>query len=291
MAAWHRIPIVKRHPFLFCVLLCALAVAGCVPTAAPVNRPPREAPRPPSPLPATHAPAASAAAEPGVTLVYADNAQVELISPGGTRVLIDVYDPARLSRAATAQDALLTTHDRLDHLNAAFLASFPGRKLTYTPGTLELGDVLVRGVASARTAADAIDPQAPTNTIFIVDLGGLRFAHFGDIGQDALTPDQLAALADVDVAIAPLSNPESGMDYDNRKGFMLLQQVAPRLVVPTHNSMMAARYANDLWHCVYSPQSSVVVTRAKLAGDVHCLLLGSASATFQQMLKLPVVQW
>ncbi|RQW78876.1 MAG: hypothetical protein EHM79_21115, partial [Geobacter sp.] len=164
-------------------------------------------------------------------------------------------------------------------------------KLTFTPGTLQFGDVAVQGIASARTPADPLDPQAPTNPIFVVDMGGLRFAHFGDIGQDALTPEQLAALTNVDVAITPLSNPESGMDYENRKGFLLMQQVQPRLVVPTHDSMMAARYANDLWHCVYSSQSSVVVTRAKLAGEVHCLLLGSASATFQQMLKLPTAQW
>jgi hypothetical protein len=33
-------------------------------------------------------------------------------------------------------------------------------------------------------------------------MGGMRFAHFGDLGQDSLSQEQLAALGKVDVAFA-----------------------------------------------------------------------------------------
>jgi uncharacterized protein (TIGR03437 family) len=41
------------------------------------------------------------------------------------------------------------------------------------------------------------------NTIIRWTQGGLRFAHFGDFGQDALTSAQLAELTDIDIAFIP----------------------------------------------------------------------------------------
>ena len=56
----------------------------------------------------------------------------------------------------------------------------------------------MRGIASAHTARDyeEFKPEGGSNYIFIVDMGGLRIAHFGDIGQEYLTEEQLAALGE-----------------------------------------------------------------------------------------------
>ena len=45
------------------------------------------------------------------------------------------------------------------------------------------------------------------NTITRWTQGGLRFAHFGDFGQDSITDAQLADLADIDVAFMPMNIP------------------------------------------------------------------------------------
>ena len=50
-----------------------------------------------------------------ITLYHEIYAQVEIISPRGVRVLIDVHDPSLLSKPATKQDMLLTTHRHFDH--------------------------------------------------------------------------------------------------------------------------------------------------------------------------------
>ena len=58
-------------------------------------------------------------------LYYEENAQIELISPEGLRVLIDVHDPSALSSPPTAKDVLLTTHNHGDHRRLDFVSSFP----------------------------------------------------------------------------------------------------------------------------------------------------------------------
>jgi L-ascorbate metabolism protein UlaG (beta-lactamase superfamily) len=69
-----------------------------------------------------------------VTLRYEEGAQVEIISPGGTRILIDVANPSALSRPATEQDVLLTTHTHADHYNRAFVKAFTRPATPHPPG-------------------------------------------------------------------------------------------------------------------------------------------------------------
>lgn len=55
--------------------------------------------------------------------------------------------------------------------------------------------------------------------IFVVDIGGMRVVHFGDLGRDALTPAQMSAIGHADVAISQLGNAISDVDAANRRGF------------------------------------------------------------------------
>ncbi len=65
----------------------------------------------------------------------------------------------------------------------------------------------IRGIASVRSASDELQSEGGSNHIYIVDMGGLRIAHFGDIGQEQLTQEQLEALGEVDIALTQLVNP------------------------------------------------------------------------------------
>ena len=51
--------------------------------------------------------------------------------------------------------------------------------------------VTITGIAPGHNAGDPLLDKGGTNYINIIDLGGLRIAHFGDIGQVALTASQL----------------------------------------------------------------------------------------------------
>lgn len=181
-------------------------------------------------------------------LYYGDNAQIELISPEGTRVLIDIHDPEALSSAPTEKDVLLTTHNHGDHRRLDFIKAFAGQQLDVKTGQLKLKDVTIRGIASAHNEGDAFRDKNGSNYLFLVDMAGLRIAHFGDIGQAALTPEQLKILGQVDILITQLSNNYSEMTAANQKGIRLIDQVQPKLIIPTHiHDSACAKIASDKW--------------------------------------------
>ena len=181
-------------------------------------------------------------------IYYEQNAQVELINSGGSRVLIDVHDPKALSTPPTVNDVLLTTHNHGDHRRLDFVKSFPGKQIDVKTGELKFKGITIRGIASAHNEGDDFREKNGTNYIFIVDIAGLRVAHFGDIGQKVLTPEQLKILGKVDIAITQLANHYSDMTAVNKKGFNLMDQIKPKIIIPTHISEpCCAKIAAEKW--------------------------------------------
>lgn len=208
-------------------------------------------------------------------LYFEENAQIELISPEGSRVLLDVHDPGLLSSRPTEKDILLTTHNHGDHRRLDFVSSFPGEQLDVRTGEILLKDVSIRGIASAHNEGDEFKNENGTNYIFIIDMVGLRIVHFGDIGQEALTPEQLEALGKVDIAITQLANGYSDMTAANRKGFNLMDQVRPKLVIPTHiHDPTCARIAADKWIGLESYKKSLSLGAANLPGETTIIFMG-----------------
>ncbi len=148
--------------------------------------------------------------------------------------MIDVSDPDILSTPPTAKDVLLTTHNHGDHRRLDFVKTFAGKQLDVKKGEIKLDDVTIRGISSAHNEGDEFRDENGSNYIFIINMAGLRIAHFGDIGQKALTPKQLNLLGKVDIAITQLANMHSDMTAANKKGFNLMDQVQPKLIIPTH---------------------------------------------------------
>jgi len=153
-------------------------------------------------------------------------------SPQGVRVFLDVVTvPDDLQQALDDPRSLfLVTHRHPDHLASLLAERFRGARLVAEEGRLESGDVKVEVVRSSHLD-DEIDG---TNHIVVVDVAGVRIAHFGDCGQARLTPEQRARIGRVDLMLGQFENIYAEADVLNRKGFQILDQVAPTLVVPTH---------------------------------------------------------
>ena len=206
-------------------------------------------------------------------------------------MLIDVFDPAALSAPPTADDILLTTHTHDDHVSLDFQKGFPGRQLFVKEGRIDTPDATITSIASAHTEDDPPAPKNGTDYIFIIDMGGLRIAHFGDIGQTALTAGQLKALGDVDIAVTQFENSFSHMDAINKKGFALMEQVKPRLILQTHTSPAAVEYARTLWPLLYSERPEVTVTAERLPAKTSLLLMGEQVPYYTQMVPAEKVAW
>jgi len=261
----------KITPFLVVALLsaaCGQPVKTAEPTPVPTSFP--------TPAPKPN----------GVTLTYGDNAQVELVTPTGRHIYVDVYSPGQLAKDPSADDILLTTHLHRDHYYPSFVEAFPGQQIFTSTGKIELPDVNITSLASAHTPYDPLLDKDGTNYIFIIDTGGLRIVHFGDIGQEALTNEQLTAIGSVDVAIMQLSNSYSNMNVTNLMGFNLMDQVKPRLIIPTHSDNDTIKIAVERWAGYFSDSRTLTISSSALPADQSILILGNLAAAYGKIYNL-----
>lgn len=227
------------------------------------------------------------AEEQRITLVHPLNAQFELFSPQGVRILIDVANESMLSSPATEKDVLLTTHGHTDHVCGLFNVH-QGPRLQ-AAGELRVNDVFIQCIPSAHVPGDVMTDTKSTNFLFIIEIAGLRIAHFGDIGQDELTPNQLKALGRVDVALMQLANDFSIMDIVNLKAFNLMEQVKPRLVITTHNNIDCAKYGAKIWEGYYLDGVKITLSAKDLEGKkTKLLFMGDGARAYGKVTKAPV---
>jgi hypothetical protein len=210
----------------------------------------------------------------GLTIVYENNAQFELTNPEGTRVLIDVTNPSILTAPAQPSDILLTTHTHYDHVNAPFLEKFQGKQLFVQAGELDAPGVKITGIASAHYETEDFSPKGGSDYIYLVEMGGLRIAHFGDIGQKSLTADQLKALGEVDILLTQISNSYSDMSLVNLKGFKIIDQVKPKLVIPAHADNGTLQYAAKNYPAFWL-DGPLTITKNQLPTQTSFLLMAS----------------
>jgi L-ascorbate metabolism protein UlaG (beta-lactamase superfamily) len=130
--------------------------------------------------------------------------------------------------AGVDADLLLVTHEHADH-NAVDVVGGDPHVIRSTTGTWDtpLGQVV--GVASEHD--EVAGTQRGPNTIFVFELDGLRFAHFGDFGQPALRPEQRTAIEDLDVLFLPVGD---GPTVGGERAAAIVRELRPRLVVPMH---------------------------------------------------------
>ncbi len=210
----------------------------------------------------------------GINLYYGENAQVEIVSPKGIHVYVDVHDPSVLSTPGASKDLLLTTHHHPDHINMDMIDEFKGRQLDAKTGVIISDDVKVTGIASGHNSADALIDEGGTNYIFIIEVAGMRIAHFGDIGQDSLTDAQIQTLGKIDIAVSQFDNAYSSMDVRNKKGFKLIAQLNPKLIIPTHISDDAVDLLGKTYQSFYSRKAPLKILRSALPDKTSVIFMG-----------------
>lgn len=123
-------------------------------------------------------------------------------------------------------DVVLVTHDHFDHNNLRRAVSY--QLLTGT-GVHTMDGVEVTGVAGDHDSEGG-RRHGPTN-LYVWTMGGLKFAHAGDIGQSALSSAQREALQGVDVLFLPVGGKTT---IDGAAAAALALELKPRVVVPMH---------------------------------------------------------
>ncbi|MCZ6904930.1 MAG: MBL fold metallo-hydrolase, partial [Acidobacteria bacterium] len=166
-----------------------------------------------------------------VKIEYIAHACFVITSPGGTRVVVDPYNTNRWLGYSFPDDleadAVLITHPHYDH-DAGYY--FPPEVPVFrNPGRYQVGDVRIRGVGG-RHAEPYGKEFGQSNTLWVVEAGGLRIAHLGDTGP--LSPASMRGLGPVDVLMIPVDS----LDHILKKNEIEEMRAAlrPRITVPMH---------------------------------------------------------
>lgn len=234
----------------------------------------------------------------GVTLYFEStetpdaSAQTELVTASGRHIYIDLENSQVVAAKPTARDVLLITHYHPDHEDPNLIDRFTGQKMVAASGSISLPDVRITGIPAAHTEGDAITDKDASDYIFLVEVGGVRIAHFGDLGEKALTASQMEALGRVDVAISQLQNPYSDMDEGSRLGFDQMHQVNPRIFIPTHlwGSEATARAAAKEWPALVST-GPLHLKAQTMPATTTVVFMGLNAEQFGKLLKLKAASW
>lgn len=156
----------------------------------------------------------------------------------GTRILIDPY----ASRvwlgydfpASFAADEILITHPHYDHDADVLLGQQPAPwapnvRALRDAGSYELADVKITGIRGKH--ADPWGKEfGQTNTIWLLEVDGLRIAHLGDNGP--LTEANVAELGRVDVLMIPIDAKHHILKEPEIES--IRKALRPRVLIPMH---------------------------------------------------------
>jgi len=162
---------------------------------------------------------------------YAYNSYL-ITSVEGETAVVDPAQMPKLRKLALDPVIICSTHNHADHIDDTFTDSFDCEKIICQSGDVAVDGFHVYTIPSAHNG-DAILPAGGCE-IIVFEVNGLRIAHMGDIGQTILTEDQLEKLGEIDIAFMQFENSFSSMNLDNLKGFALIEQLNPKIIIPTH---------------------------------------------------------
>jgi len=151
-------------------------------------------------------------------LITADN---------GTRIITDPYivgNGLGYGEIKDAADVVTVSHDHFDHNNVASVGGDP--KVVKEPA--EASGIKFEGVATHHDASGG--SERGNNTIFCMDIDGVRVCHLGDLGHP-LNDQQVADIGKVDVLLVPVGG---FFTIDAKVSSEVCDKLNPRVIIPMH---------------------------------------------------------
>ena len=177
----------------------------------------------------------SAAAAQSPTLRWFGHAYFLITSPQGVRVALDPFGDIGYPMPEAAAEIVTVSHEHGDHNDADGLSGSPvvlrGLKAGgagWNAISYRMKDVHITAVPAYHD--DVQGRMRGLNTIFIVDIGGLRLAHLSDIGH-TLSEVTLKAMGRIDVLLVPVGGKFS---IDGRQAKEIMSRLRPRITIPIH---------------------------------------------------------
>jgi len=187
----------------------------------------------------------------------------------GSRILIDPPAPMvgyKIAAHSIPADIVLVSHHHPDHdyVQAAFgspkivepLISAEEDSADTTDSTRGSGDYQYKRIFADHDSVHGA--KRGHDTITVLETGGLRVCHLGDLGQLALTSDQLKAIGRVDVLMIPVGG---FFTIDGPQAAAIVGQLHPRVILPMHYATPALN--PDLRSKLAPPDAFLAAMRGK----------------------------
>jgi len=159
------------------------------------------------------------------------HASYAIVSKSGTVAIADPYGLYNKEKILKA-DIITVTHKHSDHFDESFVNASPEAKVSvFQEESFTVKDITVTSIPASHTPT--YFEGVPSDFIYVFEVDGLRIAHFGDMGQDELTPDQLKKLGKIDIMLSRFSN-VSEYSASTASTLKALELVKPKIASPTH---------------------------------------------------------
>jgi L-ascorbate metabolism protein UlaG (beta-lactamase superfamily) len=142
--------------------------------------------------------------------------------------MFDPFGGIGLPEPRAKADMVLCSHSHGDHNNVKPVLKERGVVLEGFVGTKQIEDIPVKGVATLHDATGG--SQRGKNSVYIVQLDGLKLCHLGDLGHD-LTAEQAKEIGKVDVLFTPVAG---GATIGPDVAGSVITKLDPKIIIPMH---------------------------------------------------------
>jgi len=119
------------------------------------------------------------------------------------------------------------SHQHRDHNNYDALTGEP--LVIKGPGEYEIKGINIRGIFSYHDNKEGKDRG--TNTIYVIEVEGIKICHLGDLGEEKLNDTQVEEINGVDILMIPVGGT---VTINGEDAVEVINQIEPRIVIPMH---------------------------------------------------------
>lgn len=145
-----------------------------------------------------------------------------------TSLVADPFDPNMVGLKFPKVDADIVTvsHHHNDHDNVASVGAV--KKIVDGPGEYEIGGISIIGIASYHDASKGADRGA--NTIYSIEVEGLRVVHLGDLGH-TLEETKIKEIGQTDILMIPVGGE---FTIGPSQAVEVVHAINPTIILPMH---------------------------------------------------------
>lgn len=152
-----------------------------------------------------------------------------ITSEAGTSIITDPYatkEDLTYGAITESADIVTVSHEHGDHNNVAAVQGKP--EVIRGIGTFKVNGIEFKGVPSYHDRTGG--SQRGSNTIFCIEVDGIRVCHLGDLGHQ-LSGEQVAELGSIEILLIPVGG---YFTIDARMATQVCDQLKPKVIIPMH---------------------------------------------------------